>query len=904
MSLTTSLNIALQGLQVNQRTMATISNNIANANTEGYSKQTVQLASLAVDGVGQGVRVEDVIRKVDQFLINAIQKQSSDVESAAVIDDYLERAQILFGEPGAENTIDEQIEIFFSNLQTMADSPDRIGSRVAVIEAADTLSREMSALALGMEELRFEADRDIKLAVDVINDALSRLATVNESLAEASAIGNPIATLLDQRDMLVEEIAGYIDIHTTEAENGTITMSTSSGIALLDNSIYQLNYIPSGTVNTLINNSTLQAIEVQRFDNQGRESGEPVTLVSAGTSANVVSRVNSGKLHGLLELRDQILPDFLAQLDSLAYTLRNEFNELHNAGSGYPAPSELNGTRLVQASQASLWTGEVRIAVLNEDGTPVNSAFPDESGGFRPLTMDMSQLDSGLGQGRPTTQTIIDEINNHFRTPQSKLSLGDLNRIELATNSDEILEATPVIELDFDLENITGNSADFWVNGVQVLDDTGADITNVSDTIPDISLNAASTFTTTAGSNRVRVAADAAHGLSVGDRVKLDSPGLAIDGIPAAEFDGVFVVQSVNGNTFDIDVVSNAVGGGTTGVAGQVAAPPYETVLPGDKTRTTDSGVINANVSGNLSSLFYDVVVDLEVRNADGTTSTTQATYRVTNFNNESRNDRFEPLNVLGGDGVITSSQAASGYMEAILVDENGIELGKTNGTYGDQSGYLKLQTLNGDYTIVIDQLNSNHEGLPIDNPPRPATNLGFSSYFQLNDFFVTADPANGTEFKNTALNMQVSQALLDNPTQISTGDLQLSKQPADPGDNPLYTYERFAGDSSIIQQMAGLAQQDLSFAAAGELPNTTSTINGYVGDVLGNIVAQTVSANTRFENQLIILEGYQERASAISGVNLDEEMANTILYQNAYVASARIITVTDELFETLLNAV
>lgn len=904
MSLSTALNTALQGLHVNERTMAVIANNIANANTEGYSKQTVNLSSLAVDGVSQGVKVESVTRKVDQFLITAIQRQLSDVSSAGVVDDYLERAQILMGEPGQENTIDEQIEIFLSNLQTMADSPDRIGSRIAAVEAADTLAREFSALALGLEGLRYEADRDISLAVTNINTTLLRLTTVNESIAEASALGNSIGSLLDERDMLVEDLAEYLDVRVIERSNNTIQINTSSGVPLLDDSYYQLSYIPAGSVTSLINNTAFQPILVQRYDNQDEPSGEPLTLVNGGVSSDVVPRVNSGKLDGLLQLRDGILPDMLEQLDSLAYTLRTSFNEIHNNGSGSPAATELTGTRLVNASQSSLWSGDVIIAVLNEDGSPVESAFTDEAGGFRPLNLDFSQLDSGLGQGRPTVQSIIDEINNHFRAPISKLSLGDLNRIELATNSDEILEATPVIELDFDLENITGGSADFWVNNVQILDDTGADITNVSDTLPSITLNDTSTFTTTAGSNTVRVAAAAAHGLQAGDRVQLNDPGIAIDGIPAAEFDGIFVVQSVTGNTFDITVVSNAVAGGSTDVAGQTAAPPYDTVDPGEKARTTSNGTISANMSGNLSSLFYDVVIDMEVRNADGTLSTTQATFRIDNYLDETRNDRFGPLNVLAGSGSITSSTNSSGYLKAILVDENGIELGKTNGSYGDQSGYLKLVTLNDEYTIAIDQGSSNHEGLPIDNPPRPATNLGFSSYFELNDFFVTSEPAQGTEIKNTALNMQVKQALLDNPTMVSTGDLQLSTQPADSSANPLYTFERYAGDSSIIQELAGLAQADLEFMAAGGLPKTLSSLNGYAGDILGNIVAITISANTRFENQQIILEGFEERATSISGVNLDEEMANTILYQNAYTASARVITATNELFETLLDAV
>ena len=134
MSLTLALNTALSGLQVNQRTMALISNNIANANTEGYSRQTYNLSSVEVEGVGAGVRIEEVTRKVDKYLQASIYRQAGNVGYSDSIHEYYESLQILLGDPALGNSIDEHIEIFFNDLQQMAETPELSSSRAAVVE--------------------------------------------------------------------------------------------------------------------------------------------------------------------------------------------------------------------------------------------------------------------------------------------------------------------------------------------------------------------------------------------------------------------------------------------------------------------------------------------------------------------------------------------------------------------------------------------------------------------------------------------------------------------------------------------------------------------------------------------------------------------------------------------------
>lgn len=903
MSLTLALNNALTSLNVNQRAMAVLSHNIANANTAGYSRQVLDLASVTYDGIGQGVRIEDVVRKVDEFLLTAISRQSSHVGEADIVNEYMERMQLVMGDPSAQNSIDSQIETFFNRLQSMAESPERTSTRTAVVDAAINMAREISNLAYNIEQLRMQADTDIDIGVKNINTALQKLYILNEAITHADAFGAPKATLYDQRDEQLRILSEYMDIRTHELENGVTHIYVGAGLPLLDENLHELSYSKANTLEIFVNDSELSSIEVISLSPDGDEQGQPFTLVSGGKSSEVTRLFNVGKLAGLLQLRDEIFPNMLEQVDTLANVFRDTFNEVHNKGTGFPPASELTGTREIVTSERIRWEGSVRIAALDSRGQPADSGYSDELSGLRPLTLNLDTIFNGLTFGEPTTGDIIKEINNHFGAPAPRLTLGNLNQIQLALSSDNVPGATPIISFDFDLENISDEDADFWVSSIQVLDDTATDITSFTDTMPEITLSAGSTFTTTALSDLVVVTATTPHGLQVGDRVKMNDPGVAVDGIPGAQFDDYFVVQAVSGNTFTIQLPSLAGVGGITGVVAQTASPPFGTAYAGTKTRLQQNGSISANLAGNINSSYYDVNVTMTVRDESGNLSDAVVTYRIASPAVNTRNNRVSAAAVVSGAAAIQTPQTSQHYLRAIMVDADGNELPRINSEYGDQSGYLKLIGNDG-ITVAIDELGSKHKGLPDDTPPRAGSDRGFSFFYELNNFFQSNESVDtGDTLKNSAYNMAVEDRFKTTPSLISTGNLELSNQPSDDSRDPLYTYERFAGDNSIAQLLAKIGIEPHIFTPAGGLSESSLTIGGYAAEMLGYMSAQTSTAAAKLSNQQVLLDGYQERASAISGVNLDEELGNTIIYQNAYAASAKVISTTDELFRTLLES-
>ena len=180
-----------------------------------------------------------------------------------------------------------------------------------------------------------------------------------------------------------------------------------------------------------------------------------------------------------------------------------------------------------------------------------------------------------------------------------------------------------------------------------------------------------------------------------------------------------------------------------------------------------------------------------------------------------------------------------------------------------------------------------------------PGTLQGFSQYFQLNDFFAQNT---GTTLGSSASSLKVKQSLVDNPSLMSIAQLTLSNQSTVAGASPLYTYQIGIASNQAAEALANLRTTTLSFKAAGTLPAFSNNTLAYASEIYSFVGGLSNFATSTLDQQNILQKSYDTRASSISGVNLDEELANTVLYQNAYSASARIITVVSTLFDVLLG--
>lgn len=902
MSLSLTLNNALTGLRVSQQGLATTSNNVANANSANYSRQELVISPQVVGKVGSGARVDQIIRKIDEYVNRATQQQTSAVQQTTTVAEYLSRVQTFMGEPGEKNSLDEYIEGFFNILQGLAETPELTSYRSQAVNAGFFLANELSTLAGSIEDLRYQADQEIRSEVNNLNFEIMRLYEVNKNLGLAAAMGEPVADLLDQRDASIATISSLIDVRAVYQESGQVYLYTNSGQSVLERTPYQFSYAGIGNIATLQEDGLISPMYIQQISESGNPIGNKAEVVSSGYNHDITTIFRSGKIKGLLDVRDQQLPNILDQIDQLAATIRDEVNRIHNSGSGIPAATSLTGDRAIGLDDALEWTGVARIAVLNSDGTAVESRYGNTETGFLPLDIDFDSLRSKYGN-LLTVDTIINEINTHFQ-PQNNAVVNNLQNISLATLSNQIPDTGDTFNFDFELSNISNSAANFWVSNIEVLDDSNISIDNQNVLAANsINFDAANTFITTLNSNVITVNATG-HGYAEGETIFIDGLTGPVNGIPAADLNGkTFKVTNVTPNGFQIEVASAATSTGMVSMAGAEGTAADAKAGFGMTSRTGGSG-FTANLGGNPTSAFYTVRATVMVEDDNGELVATTIDYIVDNNQTEFMNKRYA-ARAIGPDGELVVPGAQAPLAKAQLVDENGQVI-----TDPGQKGYLQIVAgtdplTQQTYTLSIDDLSSQELGRPNDNPPQQGTGRGFSHFFGLNNFFVGSETtATGNKTAGSALNMKVRQDIIDNPNLISTGTLTQVYASTAEGQYPSYAYERTTGDSSIAQKLAGIGLQQFSFGAAGGLATTVKTFNGYAAELLGFASANSSTAEQKANDAQILLDSYEEKRSAVSGVNVDEEMANTIIFQNSYAASSKVIATVKDLFDTLLSIV
>lgn len=369
MSLSLALNNSISGLNAGQAGLAVASQNVANANTEGYAKKVSNQSPNVIDGVPNGVSVDIITRLTNDFLNTELKNATSDYQKAAVVDEFFQLMQNFFGSPGSNTSFADDFAGFMSDMESLANTPENAALRFDVVSSGVILADTISKLASDLQGLRFQADQEIDAAVSRINDLAAEVDELNVQIKRISSVNGSTADLEDKRDLAVRRIAAEIDVNTFVRADGRMALFTRSGKTLVDDRRQLIEYSPASSVNSA---TVFSEMRVFNVDAAGAATGLGEQLVSSGTSSTVTSTLQSGRLAGLLQTRDSDLPDLADALDAIANTIRDQVNTVHNQGTGFPPPNDLTGTRTVAASDSFTATGTVRIAVTDATGTIVD----------------------------------------------------------------------------------------------------------------------------------------------------------------------------------------------------------------------------------------------------------------------------------------------------------------------------------------------------------------------------------------------------------------------------------------------------------------------------------------------------------------------------------------------------
>jgi len=356
MSLLGALQSTLSGLQVAQAQMQITSNNVANVNTEGYSRKTAAPTTRTVVGTTAGVQLSDIQRTVDDRLLRQLQDHIARLSGQKIQDGYLRETQILFGSLADNSSLSHTLTELATSLEGLGTNPTSLIERSSTVEAARLMASQLNFMSANLQQMRLESDRLIEDAATEVNSLLSDIHRLNQQIAVAQAASETQPDLEDERDRLINQLAEQIDIQHFKRSSGEIVILTGAGRALLDS-------VPA----TLVHTAAAQMSPSVTF-------GTGITGLTLGTAGpDITLEITGGRLGGLITTRDNTMVDLQAQIDRLTELLRDTVNGLHNNGTAFPPPQTLTGTRTVAATDSPSMTGLFRVTVVDANGVTVET---------------------------------------------------------------------------------------------------------------------------------------------------------------------------------------------------------------------------------------------------------------------------------------------------------------------------------------------------------------------------------------------------------------------------------------------------------------------------------------------------------------------------------------------------
>ena len=307
--LNTSLSIGLQALEANQGALNATSNNIANANTPGYTREVPQFSEneenlSGTEVTGGGVTLDSLQSVRDELLNLQIQQQTSLQSSADTQSSSLQQIQSYFA-ASSGNDISSELTAFSSALAQLSATPTNSAAQQGVLSSGQNLANSFNSTASGLTSAQTDADGQVTQTVAQINSLTQQIATLNGQVAQLAATGQDGGTTEDQRDELVQQLSALTGVSIAQSSDGE-TITTGNGTPLV--------------------------IGSQSFTLQTTTGSNGFKQVLDSNGNNITSTIQGGQLGGAIEIRDQTIPGFLSTLNTLASQFATSFNAAQAQG--------------------------------------------------------------------------------------------------------------------------------------------------------------------------------------------------------------------------------------------------------------------------------------------------------------------------------------------------------------------------------------------------------------------------------------------------------------------------------------------------------------------------------------------------------------------------------------------
>lgn len=386
-----SYEIGISGIHAAQKALNVIGNNLANAATEGYHKQEIDLrpAEDALSNgqmVGQGVEFTGIRRRLDTFLESEMIRYNSTLSMVSRKLDAMRIVESGMGEL-SQTSISKSLDNYYASIHNLSMRPQDVNYQTSVLSSAETLTNQIRNLASVVNSLQDSMYTEAESIVNQINQLAGHIASMNQEIFTLLVRGQECNNLMDQRDLLIGQLGKLVDLRTQQREYGVVDVSISD--------------MP------LVIGSNTTTIQLGMVENQGHlDLG-----IGAGGSETFETNIRGGNLGAVTNLRNHALKEFMTSLDRLALTLISETNKLHVQGIGSEGSfTSLSGWTMNESSIADfvppVTSGTIYVRVIDPSGAATRHAVTvDASSTLASVAADLAAIPgledaTGLNSGR------------------------------------------------------------------------------------------------------------------------------------------------------------------------------------------------------------------------------------------------------------------------------------------------------------------------------------------------------------------------------------------------------------------------------------------------------------------------------------------------------------------------
>ena len=385
------LSTGVSALLAFQRSLDTTSHNIANASTEGYSRQRAELLARPADAfgggwIGNGVDVSTVRRLYDTVLAGQARSAGSGFQQLDTFSTYAGRLDNLFSD--TSTGLATTLQNFINSVQTVADAPASITSRQVLLSQAGALTNRLKSYNSNLDGINNQLNSQLNSEASTISTIASNIATLNQRIVAAQGINQqPANDLLDQRDKLLGDLATHLAVSTVRQSDGAVSVFIGNGQALV------------------MNNT---AARITTSGDQYAATRTRLLLQSANGAADVTDAVSGGTVGGLLQFRTAMLDPSRNSVGQAAVTLAHLVNSQQAAGLDLHGQvgADLFAVGAVRVSSSNLNAGTANASVTRSDPTALTTA--DYQLLYAGSAWQLSRVDTGAAVAMTGTGTAAD----------------------------------------------------------------------------------------------------------------------------------------------------------------------------------------------------------------------------------------------------------------------------------------------------------------------------------------------------------------------------------------------------------------------------------------------------------------------------------------------------------------